>query len=337
MTFDKKEYMKEYMKIYRAKSKEIIPLWTTNNYKLSEKTIKQYVDIIMRIARKLLPFTPRDLEESLKNVFNGNKKQSDYDSINQKFKHFINKNFIKKIEEMYPNKVSQKVNMIPFVRILSMLPQKKYRYYHQLLSEHIIKLNKEYEHDRDNNELSDDEKDKMITDFKEETILNNMKKLHRLEDKMIYGLYTLLPPRRLEYSNVIIATKSQKLNDKNNYLIKDKKKPIKFVFNDYKTSKTFKTQTIDIPESLSEVISNYILFTKKKTGEFLLDYTTNTFSKKLVKVFSEVYGNRITLNYIRKSYATYIHGLNLSNNQLKEIAYMMSHNLEQSMKYRKLL
>ena len=96
MTFDKKEYMKEYMKIYRAKSKEIIPLWTTNNYKLSEKTIKQYVDIIMRIARKLLPFTPRDLEDSLKNIFNGNKKQSDYDSINQKFKHFINKNFIKK-------------------------------------------------------------------------------------------------------------------------------------------------------------------------------------------------------------------------------------------------
>ena len=71
-----------------------------------------------------------------------------------------------------------------------------------MLSKYILDLNENYEMVRDDNIVDDKDRDKIITDYDKATLLANVEKLDNSLHKMIYGLYTILPPRRLEYTNV---------------------------------------------------------------------------------------------------------------------------------------
>ena len=64
--------------------------------------------------------------------------------------------------------------------------------------------------------------------------LENLELLNNIEDKLIYTLYTFIPPRRLEYSNMIIKENDINLDNNFNYIIIENNVPIKFVFNNYK-------------------------------------------------------------------------------------------------------
>jgi len=58
----------------------------------------------------------------------------------------------------------------------------------------------------------------------------------------------------------------------------------------------------------------------------------------MISVFKKVYDvDGITVRFLRMSYATYINSLNISNNQRNDIAIQMGHNLNQSLKYRKII
>ena len=62
---------------------------------------------------------------------------------------------------------------------------------------------------------------KIITDYDKATLLANVEKLDNSLHKMIYALYTMLPPRRLEYTNVKLISLSHryKMTNDNNYLL----------------------------------------------------------------------------------------------------------------------
>lgn len=337
-THEYKLYRREYMIQYRLKNKakNTIPLHIKNNDpSLSDKTISQYVKIILRITNKLNDNFIPNLEDALNNIFSNNYTDIDLNII-KKLK-YLKRDFIDKMKTLYTNETSLKIYLIPFVRLLSIFKESKYFNLYNILSKYAVKLNTQYENKRDDNSVTDDEKDKIITDFSNETIMENINNLEDVNDKMIYGLYTLLPPRRLEYCNMHVISKNSKRDNTKNYLIIYKGSPYQFVFNDYKTNKTYKEQIIDIPAELSVIIKNYLLANKIKSGMKFIDLNINEFSKLIKKVFNKIYNKNITLNWLRKSYATYINSLNISNNDRTRLSEMMGHSSNQNQKYRKII
>jgi hypothetical protein len=231
--------------------------------------------------------------------------------------------------------------LIPFTTLTSFFDDERIKklYYH--LSSFIIDLNKEYEVERDDNEVDDADKDKIITDYTEETILSNVEKLKNPIDKMIFALYTLIPPRRLEYYKVFIATetdyKTNKLNDETNYIIKSKGKFIKFVWNDYKTASAYGKVEVVIPSSLEAIINNYVKINKLKSGDLLIPLSRTNFLRYVKRVYKDIYKSDISVRWLRISYATYIDKLPISNNEKNTLCISMGHSIEESGRYKKLI
>lgn len=340
MVVNSKEYMREYMKEYRKfkkqNNKEIIPLSKKTDFKLTDKTIEQYVKTIIRITLKFKKAIPRDLEDVLNRLFREEGNDNDYDYIITNLS-FIRRSFVKSLRMLYDNDNSIKTNLIPFVRLLSLSTNDKLMKVYQKLSNEIIKLNKDYEKKRDDNDVKEEDKNKIIS-YDKEVINENIKKLENLEERAIYGIYTMLPPRRLEYADMYIKTGNKKEDVNKNYLVLYKKNAIKFIFNNYKTSKKFGRQVIDIPKDLGNIINEYVKENKMKGGDKLFNYNINYLGKTLSRILSKVYDeDGITLNWLRRSYATYLNGLNISNNEREVYSIMMGHSYIQNLKYMKII
>lgn len=96
-------------------------------------------------------------------------------------------------------------------------------------------------------------------------------------------------------------------------------------------------QSYEIPDELGKIIKKFIYKNKLKSGDKLLQYNDKYLSEIIGKIFNKVYYNRINLNWIRKSYATYINDMKISNNEKELLAEQMGHSLNQSMKYKKII
>ena len=161
---------------------------------------------------------------------------------------------------------------------------------------------------------------------------------------MIYGLYTLFPARRLDYKNMKLTTETNvdMLNDIN-YLILSN--PKQFVFNAYKTDKTYGKQVFEVPEDLDKVFNQYITAKKLKIGDFLFSLLRNkkepiaesNFSAKVKGVFEKVYGVPITIRFVRMSWATDLYASNPTQTKVKEITFKMAHSPAESALYKKII
>ena len=347
-TEEYKQYRREYMKAYRNKNKTLndtphTPLWKRKGERvLSDNTKKQYIDTILRIQQKLLVNIHRDLEEVLNGLFsNKDINENDIKFIKKQMSYMFNRNFTTKMKEMYPNKTSLKIMLIPFTTLSSFFDDDRFKKLYNHLSSFIIDLNKEYVVFRNDNEIDDADKDKIITDYSEKTILSHIEMLKMPIDKMVFALYTLIPPRRLEYYKVFIATetdyKTNKLNNETNYIIKSKGKFIKFIWNDYKTASAYGKVEVMIPETLEAIINNYVKINKLKSGDLLIPLSRSNFLRYVKKVFKEAYKSDISVRWLRISYATYINKLDISNNEKNKLCIAMGHSVEESNRYKKLL
>ena len=74
---------------------------------------------------------------------------------------------------------------------------------------------------------------------------------------LIAALYTYQPPTRLDYYNMEIVGKDAILDDKKNYLQVINRNRKKFIFNDYKSSSTYKTVTIPVNKAMNTVLNKY--------------------------------------------------------------------------------
>ena len=345
-----REYNREYQRKYRLiKKQNKIAVKKDNetyekrlNKPLTDGTKEQYIKIITRITNLNSVKIFRDLPEILDYVFSGKELQKyhyKYFKTKMQYTTHINDRFYDYMKQQYPNKITLKVYLIPYVVLFGYLSQisyfkKKYEYFNQI----IINLNNDYEKIRDDNAVSDEDKNKIITDYSDDTIMKNMDKLDTPLEKVIYGIYMLLPPRRLEFIQMYVTTNSARLDDDKNYLVLTKRFPTHFIFNNYKTSDTYGSQNITIPTPLRKIIHDYITSNKLKSGDRFLKMNYNQFIKLIKGVFKKVYDiDGITNRWLRISYATHISSLNISNNDKQNIVELMGHSVLQSSKYRKLL
>ena len=255
-------------------------------------------------------------------------------------------NMIHTLQGLYPNPNSLKSYNNVLTVITSHL--KDFNKVHQQLTRINIEINKRIQEKRDDNVLEDDDKDRIIP-LDKPTISDGLDALKDMREKLIFGLYTLQPCRRLEYRFMRITkeTDKDKLDDDNdNYLVITP--PFKFIFNNYKTNDKYGQQEIPVMDGeLINLIKKYIAHYKLKVGDYLIGQTTDknkvisepNFSNKLTQVFRKVYNVHTSLDFIRKSHIiTFLEQpKKLSNNDKKQFAEWMAHSTEEQTKYYKIV
>ena len=252
---------------------------------------------------------------------------------------------IAKLREHYKNDNSFK-SYINILAVITSHFKTLDKQIYQTLTKTNIYVNKKVQEVRENNEL--DEVDfRKIIDLDRTTILSNITKLKRIDDILLYALYTLFPARRCDWRNVklTVETDTEKLkDDSTNYLIISTS-PFKVVFNDYKTYKKYKQQVFELDDpNLNEIITQYIVLDKLKPNDYLFHLQRSVkeiisepdFSNKVSNVFDKVYDIPISVRFIRMSWASALYAKNPSVREIKEIATKMAHSVDESSKYKKL-
>ena len=329
-------------KFLEINNKEIIPLKEKTNKILNYKTLNSYINKIIFIHKSI---TNKDLNINLMNIFNNTLNNNDFVNIINEL-YYLNDNIlINFLFNKYSNYNTIKTYLIPFSILTSNI-----KYYkedtdiYNKIANIIININKDYENKIDDNFVNNNDISKIIGDFTEKILYNKSKLLDNDYEKLIFFLYTLIPPRRLEYSNMIIKINNDKFNEEiynnldidHNYIIINNNKSY-FIFNNYKTSEYFGKQEFDIQLNLYKYIKNYIKKYKKKNDDYLFSLTSNKLGIEINRIFKKIYNENITLRWIRISYTTYIRKKNLTNNELKKISEKMAHSIVTNSRYNKII
>ena len=175
-----------------------------------------------------------------------------------------------------------------------------------------------------NNFISLDELKNMIKSIGDDLQLTKLKKKETLSptEKRLLQVYIILQiliriPMRNDLSGMEKISKKQynkltdaEKKDKNFLLIE--KTAMKFVLNDYKTSKKYKEKVIDVPKDLEKIIRMYL----RKNGDQVVLFTTgggeplsrNALSQLLIKTSKKYLNKSISTTMIRKIIATELLG-----------------------------
>ena len=197
---------------------------------------------------------------------------------------------------------------------------------------------------QEENWLTWDEVKKRYTELKDATANIKKPSTDDLLSLLVLGLYVEVPPRRnQDYLHMkVIKTRADKfatpLNTfkDDNFLVIRKGVPVEFVFNKYKTSKTYGTQTISIPTELSEIIKRYVkAHPENKSKEFHLlvgaDGTHITADNSITRILNRVFGKNVGSSMLRHIYLSSKYDVTTMSND----AEAMAHSLNQQKEYLK--
>jgi hypothetical protein len=163
---------------------------------------------------------------------------------------------------------------------------------------------------------------------------------HTLLSYLILSLYVYVPPRRnQDYlgMSVFKALKKDNLDElpkDKNYLIVLKGVPTEFVFNVYKTSKTYGQQKVPIPETLRGVINVYLahLGDKAKTFQLLRVGSSRENMEQangITRVLNKVFGKKVGSSMLRHIYLSSKYNIA----EMSKDAEDMGHSLEEQKAY----
>ena len=154
---------------------------------------------------------------------------------------------------------------------------------------------------------------------------------------VILSLYSEVPPRRnQDYLNMDVykALKKDKLDELSkdkNYLIVLKGVPTEFIFNVYKTSKTYGQQKVAIPPALRDVLSTYIKRVGSKAKQTPLLKTPK--ANAITRILNKVFGKKVGSSMLRHIYLSSKYDIS----EMKEDATGMGHSLNEQREYLKVL
>tara|TARA_Y100000034_G_scaffold44348_1_gene54369 strand:+ start:2304 stop:3395 length:1092 start_codon:yes stop_codon:yes gene_type:complete len=159
--------------------------------------------------------------------------------------------------------------------------------------------------------------------------------IHNYDKKIFPRRNDYVDMKSISYNKFKELSNEEKL--KYNWLITRSPRNRVLVFNKYKTFKKYGTIKIKITGPLNSILNVYL---KHHKNEFLITqkngnkFTTNNFSKYLIKVF-EPSGKKITVNLLRHILLSKIYGGIPKNEILETIAQRMGHNVLRALDYRK--
>ena len=167
-----------------------------------------------------------------------------------------------------------------------------------------------------------------------EIILKRKEDNKNNEDKYLLScLYTLMPPRRIkDYSNMYyITTKNNKKEKNKNYFCLKERC---FIFNNYKTKKTYGEQIIKVNDELYKILEKYVEKKNKKNGDILLDINNDKYDNKIKRMLKDSLG--CSVDNLRHSFISYTYSKKLlSIQEIQNIADLMGHSIKTHLGYRK--
>jgi len=174
-----------------------------------------------------------------------------------------------------------------------------------------------------------------VAEFKSNKSITNQQ-YESLLHYLIVSLYTETQPRRnQDYLDMYVA-KKQPTETEHNYVVLTKTKPTSFIFNKFKTSKKYGQQTLEVPETLSNVISEYLKFhplKKNATFKFLVSYdgTPITAVNAITRVLNKIFGKRVGSSMLRHIFLSTKYDIK----EMEKDANAMGHSVEEQKKYMK--
>lgn len=220
---------------------------------------------------------------------------------------------LKKLEKYQPN--TQRTYIISIVSLLKCLSSTEPKKYKKLYDKYFTILEQMNTNLKSNNEKTEKEKENWIS---QDEVLQRLEELKsilptlgkkitedqykELQKLVILALYALQKPRRnKDYQDCLVIRKANELNQpfSSNLLVLPQNK---FIFNNYKTQGTYKSQEIEINPELRSIIDVYLKYHPliKKTKEpfpFLVDFNgipytnNNDITRLLYKVFNKKIGS----------------------------------------------
>ena len=195
-----------------------------------------------------------------------------------------------------------------YIAIVSFLPEKNKT--RKFYFDKMMEINKAT---RNNTEKSDKQKDNWMTQQEIKEVWEKLKteadpllmkkKLNEAETKLlqsyvILSLFVLQPPRRsLDYTQMMVVPKYDENMDKAfNYL---SLKSQSFIFNNYKTAGSYKSQTIPINDELFQILKKY-----RKTGLLLQNGDKPLTSPQMTVILNKIFGKKVAVSMMRNIYMT---------------------------------
>jgi integrase len=298
---------------------------------LTESTATLYIKNLYALNNKQ-PFLNlsflKDYEgiEKYLNDYSDNTKKTLLSGLTSVLSLYKDKPSYKKVYEHYFNKMMAKANEMKEVNDNKMTDKESENW---ITWDEIIEIKKKLK------EIVDNlfQNNKLLTPKQYDLILSYL----------ILSLYTDQPPRRnLDYMNmyVVSTAKDQDLNK--NYLDWTNKK---FIFNNYKTAKTYGSQIVDITPELIETLKIYLSFHPLNTHQ-KLKFPKNTEFKFLVyndgsglssvnsitRILNKIFnGKKIGSSMIRHIYLSSKYDIDAMQKDAEE----MGHSIEEQKKYMK--
>jgi integrase len=153
----------------------------------------------------------------------------------------------------------------------------------------------------------------------------NSKERALLQDYVLLSLYVLIPPRRsMDYMEL-------KFKPENGENYVDFKKN-KLVFNKYKTSKFYKTQEVEMPRELKNILTKWEKY--NESPYVLTDTNGNKLNQvKLNQRLNRIFDMKISVNALRHSYLTNKYGAIPALKDMMDTADEMGHDLSTALTY----
>jgi len=238
--------------------------------------------------------------------------------------------------------------LIPIAVYLESINQD--RSYNDLIKEYkdrINDYNKQYSEEQKDGKLKGRQIANMITKEELDTLMKTLDKhiamykkkkeilklnTKELSDIRAWMLFHILKeiPTRLDYQHMKLINQRDYnvLKKKNeltgNYLVSSRGS-YNFSFNDYKTSKVYGENIVDVDKPLKLKLNVYIKLNDYKVGDVIFPITRNAMSNLLTKTSDKIIKKKVSVQILRKYYVSTKYG-GLPQEQVKD-AQMMSHSI----------
>jgi len=165
----------------------------------------------------------------------------------------------------------------------------------------------------------------------------------RLMNKLILAIYfnnfkgkfpLLVPRNDLPVMKIVSVSRAKKsLPDSNNYLVVSDNYGLKIIMKNYKTAKTYGTQSFQLSDNLIRLLEKYITIFNKKSSEFLFTdkngnpFKNNTFLNRLKTASKQILNTDMGIDLIRQLIITDVYNNNplMSINEKNELARAFLH------------
>lgn len=214
---------------------------------------------------------------------------------------------LKKISHLKPS--TSRSYIITICSILKSLDDKRYK---SIYDKYRIILEKYNGDLKDNTEKTDKEIENWISISEINTLYQKIEKdvlekpcCKHYQNLLIISLYTLIPPRRSKDFLLmkVVDEHTQDMSKEFNYFdIKNKE----FIFENYKTSKSYGQQVQEIPEKLYKIVMEYIKYFDLKLNDFLIvnPKTGKQYNSmnSMTLLLNNIFKRKISVGMLRKIY-----------------------------------